>query len=102
MLTDLASSRVRTLANAVDDLRQDFIDCFPKNDTVLAVSLPTTPGIENLPFELQRNFNLMRDLDQRTEGENNELCRSCGWCVQKPTNFCQQTSVKFLFYAMKC
>lgn len=30
-------------------------------------------GIENLPFELQRNFNLMRDLDQRTEGENNEL-----------------------------
>ncbi|XP_016525980.1 inhibitor of growth protein 4 isoform X1 [Poecilia formosa] len=23
--------------------------------------------IENLPFELQRNFNLMRDLDQRTE-----------------------------------
>lgn len=28
-----------------------------------------TPGIENLPFELQRNFNLMRDLDQRTEGE---------------------------------
>lgn len=27
------------------------------------------PGIENLPFELQRNFQLMRDLDQRTEGE---------------------------------
>lgn len=25
-------------------------------------------GIENLPFELQRNFQLMRDLDQRTEG----------------------------------
>ncbi|XP_023186797.1 inhibitor of growth protein 4 isoform X2 [Xiphophorus maculatus] len=24
-------------------------------------------SIENLPFELQRNFNLMRDLDQRTE-----------------------------------
>ncbi|XP_071985883.1 inhibitor of growth protein 4 isoform X2 [Engystomops pustulosus] len=24
-------------------------------------------GIENLPFELQRNFQLMRDLDQRTE-----------------------------------
>ena len=27
-----------------------------------------SPGIENLPFELQRNFQLMRDLDQRTEG----------------------------------
>uniref|UniRef100_A0A3Q2PK74 Inhibitor of growth protein N-terminal histone-binding domain-containing protein n=1 Tax=Fundulus heteroclitus TaxID=8078 RepID=A0A3Q2PK74_FUNHE len=26
-------------------------------------------SIENLPFELQRNFNLMRDLDQRTEGK---------------------------------
>lgn len=26
-------------------------------------------GIENLPFELQRNFQLMRDLDQRTEGK---------------------------------
>ena len=25
-------------------------------------------GIENVPFELQRNFQLMRDLDQRTEG----------------------------------
>ncbi|PNI21269.1 ING4 isoform 6 [Pan troglodytes] len=24
-------------------------------------------SIENLPFELQRNFQLMRDLDQRTE-----------------------------------
>ncbi|NXG77646.1 ING5 protein, partial [Baryphthengus martii] len=26
------------------------------------------PGIENLPCELQRNFQLMRELDQRTEG----------------------------------
>ena len=25
-------------------------------------------GIENLPFELQRNFTLMRELDQRTQG----------------------------------
>lgn len=25
-------------------------------------------GIENLPCELQRNFQLMRELDQRTEG----------------------------------
>lgn len=32
---------------------------------------PSFPaGIENLPFELQRNFQLMRDLDQRTEGED--------------------------------
>lgn len=38
---------------------------------------PPPPGIENLPFELQRNFNLMRDLDQRTEGENNEMCNYC-------------------------
>lgn len=29
---------------------------------------PLLLGIENLPFELQRNFQLMRDLDQRTEG----------------------------------
>lgn len=27
-------------------------------------------GIENLPCELQRNFTLMRDLDNRTEGEH--------------------------------
>ena len=26
-------------------------------------------GIENLPCELQRNFTLMRDLDNRTEGK---------------------------------
>eukprot|EP00057_Strongylocentrotus_purpuratus_P023308 XP_011677782.1 PREDICTED: inhibitor of growth protein 4-like [Strongylocentrotus purpuratus] len=26
-------------------------------------------SIENLPFELQRNFTLMRDLDQRTQGK---------------------------------
>lgn len=25
-------------------------------------------GLETLPTELQRNFNLMRDLDQRTQG----------------------------------
>lgn len=25
-------------------------------------------GIENLPYELQRNFTLMRELDQRTQG----------------------------------
>lgn len=31
---------------------------------------PFPAGIENLPFELQRNFQLMRDLDQRTEGED--------------------------------
>lgn len=34
-------------------------------------------GIENLPFELQRNFQLMRDLDQRTEG----MYRVRGLCV---------------------
>lgn len=40
------------------------------NDNGLFVVSPSNiPGIENLPFELQRNFNLMRDLDQRTEGE---------------------------------
>ncbi|KAM9170387.1 inhibitor of growth protein 4 isoform 2-T2 [Pangshura tecta] len=31
------------------------------------------PGIENLPFELQRNFQLMRDLDQRTEDLKSEI-----------------------------
>lgn len=31
-------------------------------------------GIENLPCELQRNFQLMRELDQRTEGG----CRALG------------------------
>ena len=34
-----------------------------------SVCPPFPTGIENLPFELQRNFQLMRDLDQRTEGE---------------------------------
>lgn len=42
----------------------------------LVFSSLSSLGIENLPFELQRNFNLMRDLDQRTEGENNELVDS--------------------------
>ncbi|RXM36741.1 Inhibitor of growth protein 4 [Acipenser ruthenus] len=32
-----------------------------------------TEGIENLPFELQRNFQLMRDLDQRTEDMKGEI-----------------------------
>ena len=31
-------------------------------------ALVTNLGIENLPFELQRNFTLMRELDQRTQG----------------------------------
>ncbi|MEE6485786.1 hypothetical protein FKM82_014405 [Ascaphus truei] len=35
-------------------------------------------GIENLPFELQRNFQLMRDLDQRTEDLKSHIDRlSC-------------------------
>ena len=33
------------------------------------MSLISFPGIENLPCELQRNFTLMRDLDNRTEGD---------------------------------
>lgn len=42
-----------------------------------SVYSPFSAGIENLPFELQRNFQLMRDLDQRTEGEDQ------GWfCCQ--------------------
>ncbi|TRY96203.1 hypothetical protein DNTS_009404 [Danionella cerebrum] len=39
---------------------------------------PQYSGIENLPFELQRNFQLMRDLDQRTEdlkGQIDSLAR---------------------------
>uniref|UniRef100_A0AC11DNM5 Inhibitor of growth family member 4 n=1 Tax=Ovis aries TaxID=9940 RepID=A0AC11DNM5_SHEEP len=31
-------------------------------------------SIENLPFELQRNFQLMRDLDQRTEEALGAIC----------------------------
>uniref|UniRef100_A0A2R8ZIA5 Inhibitor of growth protein N-terminal histone-binding domain-containing protein n=1 Tax=Pan paniscus TaxID=9597 RepID=A0A2R8ZIA5_PANPA len=31
------------------------------------------PGIENLPCELQRNFQLMRELDQRTEDKKAEI-----------------------------
>ncbi|KAL2311350.1 hypothetical protein Nmel_003051 [Mimus melanotis] len=38
---------------------------------------PFSAGIENLPFELQRNFQLMRDLDQRTE----EPCSMYDVCV---------------------
>ncbi|NWX67339.1 ING4 protein, partial [Promerops cafer] len=34
---------------------------------------PFSAGIENLPFELQRNFQLMRDLDQRTEDLKSEI-----------------------------
>ncbi|XP_067159003.1 inhibitor of growth protein 4 isoform X3 [Apteryx mantelli] len=33
----------------------------------------SSAGIENLPFELQRNFQLMRDLDQRTEDLKSEI-----------------------------
>uniref|UniRef100_A0A672FZR9 Inhibitor of growth protein N-terminal histone-binding domain-containing protein n=1 Tax=Salarias fasciatus TaxID=181472 RepID=A0A672FZR9_SALFA len=37
-------------------------------------------SIENLPFELQRNFNLMRDLDQRTEGRQTYQASGHGPC----------------------
>jgi len=36
-------------------------------------------GIENLPFELQRNFTLMRELDQRTQGK----LQSWKLCIKK-------------------
>ncbi|XP_062896268.1 inhibitor of growth protein 4-like [Mobula hypostoma] len=35
-------------------------------------------SIENLPFELQRNFQLMRDLDQRTEDLKVEIDKLAG------------------------
>ncbi|XP_041038376.1 inhibitor of growth protein 4-like [Carcharodon carcharias] len=35
-------------------------------------------SIENLPFELQRNFQLMRDLDQRTEDLKAEIDKLAG------------------------
>lgn len=41
--------------------------------TLLCVS-----GIENLPCELQRNFQLMRELDQRTEGRSRLFSPACG------------------------
>ncbi|XP_036617211.1 inhibitor of growth protein 4 isoform X5 [Trichosurus vulpecula] len=36
-------------------------------------------SIENLPFELQRNFQLMRDLDQRTEEVLDIICGPALW-----------------------
>ncbi|KAG8508272.1 Inhibitor of growth protein 5, partial [Galemys pyrenaicus] len=39
---------------------------------------PLVPGIENLPCELQRNFQLMRELDQRTEGGSHHPDRCPG------------------------
>lgn len=52
----------------------------------------TSTGIENLPFELQRNFNLMRDLDQRTEGE------TTAWTV---VVFIQETTTITLYISGK-
>ena len=40
-------------------------------------------GIENLPYELQRNFTLMRELDQRTQGWGVFLIFSCIYYDQK-------------------
>ncbi|XP_064447716.1 inhibitor of growth protein 4 isoform X6 [Mirounga angustirostris] len=39
-------------------------------------------SIENLPFELQRNFQLMRDLDQRTEEALDTIC-GLPWMLSK-------------------
>ena len=33
------------------------------------INFLNAPGIETLPQEMQRNFSVMRDLDQRTQGE---------------------------------
>ncbi|XP_074254807.1 inhibitor of growth protein 5 isoform X7 [Saimiri boliviensis] len=43
------------------------------NSHVLASRVARTVGIENLPCELQRNFQLMRELDQRTEDKKAEI-----------------------------
>lgn len=42
---------------------------------VLCVCVGVCVGIENLPQELRRNFALMRELDQRTEGWMCNLAR---------------------------
>lgn len=55
--------------------RLDKIDCKKVKQVVLLHDLYCALfyhlGIENLPFELQRNFTLMRELDQRTQGKLN-------------------------------
>lgn len=44
--------------------------CAASNDKVIDTTMwIISLGIENLPCELQRNFTLMRDLDNRTEGD---------------------------------
>lgn len=47
-----------------------FLPCDCGQEPDFSMHPPFPAGIENLPFELQRNFQLMRDLDQRTEGED--------------------------------
>ena len=52
-----------------------YLENFIESEFLSALTLPqrgywciTHVGIETLPQELQRNFTLMRSLDQRTEG----------------------------------
>ena len=51
-----------------------FVETIPFPDLfcttwAFTINFLNAPGIETLPQEMQRNFSVMRDLDQRTQGE---------------------------------
>lgn len=47
---------------------RDDDSCFDGGEEGLQSLCLFVSGIENLPCDLRRNFQLMRELDQRTEG----------------------------------
>uniref|UniRef100_A0A8C6PJG0 Inhibitor of growth protein n=1 Tax=Nothobranchius furzeri TaxID=105023 RepID=A0A8C6PJG0_NOTFU len=53
-------------------------------------------GIENLPCELQRNFTLMRDLDNRTEEKKAEIDKLAEEYVANVKNLASQQRVEHL------
>uniref|UniRef100_G3PAK5 Inhibitor of growth family, member 5a n=1 Tax=Gasterosteus aculeatus aculeatus TaxID=481459 RepID=G3PAK5_GASAC len=53
-------------------------------------------SIENLPCELQRNFTLMRDLDNRTEEKKGEIDQLAEEYVVKVKNFASEQRVEHL------
>ncbi|NXV74950.1 ING5 protein, partial [Atlantisia rogersi] len=56
----------------------------------------SVPGIENLPCELQRNFQLMRELDQRTEDKKVEIDGLAAQYIESVKNMLPEERVEHL------
>ncbi|KAI4896848.1 hypothetical protein NFI96_016910, partial [Prochilodus magdalenae] len=75
---------------------QAFWTCDNKPFILVLTTVPPHTGIENLPCELQRNFTLMRELDNRTEEKKGEIDKLAEEYISNVRNLASEQRMEHL------